>query len=169
MYDSKHFRPVSTNIWAISFPLSIFAYVFQLFQIFSFLGSVSDGHFAEHWKWLLWLLWNYCQTIQISRKTTIDDLFLYQLPITRYLQIYPDYSTVQLLYLWDKKVRLSITNAIKCPSLTKNKRAVFSLAKPNIWHFPFKVMMDNNYFFVTLNCYHQRTTLQRKPRQKPNS
>ena len=32
--------------------------------------------------------------------------------------IYPDYSTVQLLYLWDKKVQLSITNAIKCPSLT---------------------------------------------------
>ena len=32
--------------------------------------------------------------------------------------IYPDYSTVQLLYLWDKNVRLSITNAIKCPSLT---------------------------------------------------
>ena len=38
--------------------------------------------------------------------------------------IYPDYWTAQLLYLWDKKVRLSITNAIKCPSLTKNKRAV---------------------------------------------
>ena len=83
--------------------------------------------------------------------------------------IYPYYSTVHLLYLWDKKVRLSVTNAIKCPSLTKNKRAFFSLAKPNIWHFPFKVMMDNNYFFVTLNCYHQRTTLQRKSRQKPNS
>ena len=32
--------------------------------------------------------------------------------------IYPDYSTVQLLYLWNKKVRLSITDAIKCPSLT---------------------------------------------------
>ena len=32
--------------------------------------------------------------------------------------IYPYYSTVQFLYLWDKKVRLSVTNAIKCPSLT---------------------------------------------------
>ena len=79
------------------------------------------------------------------------------------------YICMLLLYLWDKKVCLSITKSIKCPSLTKNKRAVFSLAKPNIWHFPFKAMMENNYFFVTLHCYHQRTTLQRKPRQKPNS
>ena len=55
--------------------------------IFSFLGSVSDGHFSEHQKWHLWLWWNYCQTIQTSRKTTIDDLFLYQLLISRYLHL----------------------------------------------------------------------------------
>ena len=32
--------------------------------------------------------------------------------------IYPDYSSVQLFYLGDKKVCLSITNAGECPSLT---------------------------------------------------
>ena len=69
------------------FPIEYFHICFPTFSDIFILGSVSDGHFAEHWKWLLWLLWNYCQTIQISRKTTIDDLFLYQLPITRYLQI----------------------------------------------------------------------------------
>ena len=53
-------------------------------------------------------------------------------------------------YLWDKKVPLSITNAVKRPSLTKNKGAVFSLTKPHFWHFPFKVMMENSYFFGSI-------------------
>ena len=127
MYDSKHYRPVSTNIWAISFPLSIFTYVFQHFQIFSFLGSVSDGHLSEHQKRHPWLWWNYCQTIQTSRNTTIDDLFLYQMLISRYLHL-PYYSTVQLLCLLDQKVRFSITSAIKCPSLT----LFFQLTKNHI-------------------------------------
>ena len=34
------------------------------------------------------------------------------------IQVPSSIQTVQLLYLWDKKVRLSVTNAIKCPSLT---------------------------------------------------
>ena len=81
----KHYWLVLTCIWAVFLPF--FTYIFYFFQIFSFLGSVSDGHFSEHQKWHLWLWWNYCQTIQTSRKTTIDDLFLYQLLISRYLHL----------------------------------------------------------------------------------
>ena len=62
--------------------------------------------------------------------------------------IYPDYSSVQLFYLGDKKVCLSITNAITCPSLTKNKRAGFSLGNPHIGHSLFTLMMENKWIFL---------------------
>ena len=62
--------------------------------------------------------------------------------------IYPDYSSVQLFYLGDKKVCLSITNATTCPSLTKNKRAGFSLGNPHIGHSLFTLMMENKWIFL---------------------
>ena len=59
--------------------------------------------------------------------------------------IYPYYSTVQLLYLWDKKVRLSITNAIKCPSLTlffqTMKNHIQSLLKI-VWEIYLEIIWD---------------------------
>jgi len=83
----KNYRLVLTYKWAYLSAIFLFIYAFQFFLIFSFLGSVSDGHFSEHQKWHLWLWWNYLQMIQIPRKTTIDDLILYQLLISRYLHV----------------------------------------------------------------------------------
>ena len=118
------------------FALFLFKFLFYFFPIFSFLGSVSDGHFSEHQKWHLWLWWNYCQTIQTSRKTTIDDLFLYQLLISRYLHLSRLFNCSIVISI-RQKVRLSITNAIKCPSLTAifldNEKSPSKLSKDSLW------------------------------------
>ena len=87
-YDIKRpFFPPCRNwpIWAVFLPF--FSHIFSFFLMFSFLSSVSDGHFLEQRKWHPRLWWNYCQTIKISRRTSINDLFLYLSLISRYLHL----------------------------------------------------------------------------------
>ena len=81
--------------------------------------------------------------------------------------IYPDYSSVQLFYLGDKKVCLSITNAITCPSLTKNKRAGFSLGNPHIGHSLFTLMMENKWIFLFIEMLAPENDFAKAIKTKP--
>ena len=81
--------------------------------------------------------------------------------------IYPNYSSVQLFYLGDKKVCLSITNAITCPSLTKNKRAGFSLGNPHIGHFLFTLMMENKWIFLFIEMLAPENDFAKAIKTKP--
>ena len=58
---------------------------------------------------------------------------------------YPGYSTVQMLYLWDKKIRLSITNAVRCPSITlffqTTKKHIHSLLEI-VWGMNLEIVRD---------------------------
>ena len=80
----------------------------------------------------------------------------------------PWHSSLQLLYLWDKKVCLSITNAVKCPSLTKNGKLFFLCESPTLDASLPSWWCRINGFHFQLSFWRLKTNLQKKSRQNPN-